>query len=135
MGEGERACWTTFEHTLSRAAVLRFEPRRTYQSLTPGECPIIYQRSENRPGRYPGAVKRHHNWQARQGERLGCGGERGGHPGHLVTCMALREAGERHHDNAGGSRKLSTVVAGHTMHAKEWQLMIVTLKHFFQACD
>jgi len=25
------------------------------------------------------------------------------HPRHLVTCMALREAGERHHDNAGGS--------------------------------
>lgn len=23
------------------------------------------------------------------------------HPKHLVTCMALREAGERHHDNAG----------------------------------
>jgi hypothetical protein len=29
--------------------------------------------------------------------------------------MALREAGERHHDNAGGSRKLSAVAAGHTM--------------------
>jgi integrase len=37
----------------------------------------------------------------------------------LVTCMALREAGERHHDNAGGSRKLSAVVADHTMHVKE----------------
>lgn len=23
----------------------------------------------------------------------------------LVTCMALREAGERHHDNAGGEQK------------------------------
>ena len=37
----------------------------------------------------------------------------------LVTCMALREAGERHHDNAGGSRKLSAVAAGHTMAIKE----------------
>jgi integrase len=37
----------------------------------------------------------------------------------LVTCMALREAGERHHDNAGGSRKLSSVAAGHTMQVKE----------------
>jgi hypothetical protein len=37
----------------------------------------------------------------------------------LVTCMALREAGERHHDNAGGSRKLSTVAADHTMQVKE----------------
>jgi hypothetical protein len=41
------------------------------------------------------------------------------HPRHLVTCMALREAGERHHDNAGGSQKLSAVAAGHTMHVKE----------------
>ena len=37
----------------------------------------------------------------------------------LVTCMALREAGERHHDNAGGSRKQSAVAAGHTMEVKE----------------
>lgn len=37
----------------------------------------------------------------------------------LVTCMALREAGERHHDNAGGSRKLSAVAADHTMPVKE----------------
>jgi hypothetical protein len=29
--------------------------------------------------------------------------------------MALREAGERQHDNAGGSRKLSAVSAGHSM--------------------
>ncbi len=33
--------------------------------------------------------------------------------------MALREAGERHHDNNGGSRKLSAVAAGHTMVIKE----------------
>ncbi len=33
--------------------------------------------------------------------------------------MALREAGERHNDNAGGSRKLSAVAAGHTMEVKE----------------
>ncbi len=37
----------------------------------------------------------------------------------LATCMALREAGERHHDNAGGSRKLSAVAAGHSMTVKE----------------
>lgn len=41
------------------------------------------------------------------------------HPRNLVTCMALREAGERHHDNAGGSRKLSAVSAGHSMPVKE----------------
>jgi hypothetical protein len=41
------------------------------------------------------------------------------HPRHLVTCMAFREAGERHHDNAGGSRKLSALAGGHTMHVKE----------------
>jgi len=29
------------------------------------------------------------------------------------------EAGESHHDNAGGSRKLSAVAAGHTMQVKE----------------
>ncbi|OGH05890.1 MAG: hypothetical protein A2W22_04670 [Candidatus Levybacteria bacterium RBG_16_35_11] len=33
--------------------------------------------------------------------------------------MALREAGERQHDNAGGSRKLSSVVSGHSMRVKE----------------
>lgn len=37
----------------------------------------------------------------------------------LITCMALREAGERHHDNDGGSRKLSAVAAGHGMRVKE----------------
>ncbi len=37
----------------------------------------------------------------------------------LVTLMALREAGEKHHDNAGGSRKLLAVAAGHTMAVKE----------------
>lgn len=42
-----------------------------------------------------------------------------GKPLRLITCMALREAGERHHDNAGGSRKLSAVAAGHTMEVKE----------------
>lgn len=41
------------------------------------------------------------------------------HYRHLITCMALREAGERHHDNQGGSRKLSAVAAGHTMAVKE----------------
>ncbi len=30
--------------------------------------------------------------------------------------MAFSEAGERHHDNAGESRKLSAVAAGHTIH-------------------
>jgi integrase len=42
-----------------------------------------------------------------------------GRPLHLVTLMALREAGERQHDNAGGSRKLSAVSAGHSMRVKE----------------
>jgi integrase len=37
----------------------------------------------------------------------------------LITCMALREAGERHHDNAGGSRKLLAVASGHSMAIKE----------------
>src|SRR3989304_6980385 len=40
------------------------------------------------------------------------------HPRHLVTCMALREAGERHHDNAGGGRELSAVAAGPTIGGK-----------------
>jgi len=47
-------------------------------------------------------------------------GETGvGHKIHLVTLMALRKAGERHHDNNGGSRKLSALAAGHTMRTKE----------------
>jgi len=33
--------------------------------------------------------------------------------------MAFREAGERHYDNAGGSRKLSVVATGHTLQVKE----------------
>ncbi|MCZ7369665.1 MAG: hypothetical protein O8C66_04075, partial [Candidatus Methanoperedens sp.] len=33
--------------------------------------------------------------------------------------QALREAGEKHHENAGGSRELSAVAAGHTMVIKE----------------
>jgi hypothetical protein len=33
--------------------------------------------------------------------------------------MAMREAGERQHDNAGRFRKLSSVAAGHTSHVKE----------------
>ena len=37
----------------------------------------------------------------------------------LVILMALREAGERHHDNAGGSRKLSATAAGHSMQIKQ----------------
>jgi integrase len=41
------------------------------------------------------------------------------HYRHLVTCMALREAGERHHDSQGGSRKLSAFGAGHSMAVKE----------------
>ncbi len=34
---------------------------------------------------------------------------------HLVTLMALREAGERHHDQNGGDPAISAKVAGHTM--------------------
>jgi hypothetical protein len=33
--------------------------------------------------------------------------------------MAFSEAGECHHDNVGGSRKLSAVAAGNTMQVKE----------------
>jgi hypothetical protein len=36
-------------------------------------------------------------------------------PIHLVICMALREAGEMHHDNADVSQKLSAMAVGHTM--------------------
>ncbi len=42
-----------------------------------------------------------------------------GRPLHLITLMALREAGERQHDNAGGNRKLSAVASGHSMQVKE----------------
>ena len=38
---------------------------------------------------------------------------------HLATCMALREVGERRYDNAAGSRKLSAVAEGHTIHVKK----------------
>lgn len=41
------------------------------------------------------------------------------HHRFLITCMALREAGELRHDNAGGSRKLSAVAVEHTMQVKE----------------
>lgn len=34
---------------------------------------------------------------------------------HLVTLMALREAGERHHDQDGGDPAISAKAAGHTM--------------------
>jgi hypothetical protein len=33
---------------------------------------------------------------------------------YILSCMD-----ERHHDNAGGSRKISAVAAGHTMQVKE----------------
>lgn len=36
----------------------------------------------------------------------------------LVTLMALREAGERHHDQAGGDAAISAKAAGHTMTVK-----------------
>jgi hypothetical protein len=48
----------------------------------------------------------------------------------LATCMALREAGERHHDNAGGSRKLSAVAADHTMQVKNGQPGMATNVNF-----
>jgi site-specific recombinase XerD len=41
------------------------------------------------------------------------------HYRHLVTCMALREAGERHHDSQGGSRRISALGADHSMAVKE----------------
>ena len=34
---------------------------------------------------------------------------------HLITLMALREAGERHHDQNGGDPAISAKAAGHTM--------------------
>lgn len=37
---------------------------------------------------------------------------------HLVTLMALREAGERHHDIAGGDPDVSAKAAGHSMQTK-----------------
>lgn len=38
---------------------------------------------------------------------------------HLVTCKALREAGERHTDEAGGDRDATARVSGHTVRTKE----------------
>ncbi len=38
---------------------------------------------------------------------------------HLVTCKALREAGERHTDVAGGDRDATARIAGHTVQTKE----------------
>ncbi len=40
-------------------------------------------------------------------------------PGIFITCTAIREAGEGHHENAGGSLKLSAVATEHTMQIKE----------------
>jgi integrase len=37
----------------------------------------------------------------------------------LVTCKSLREAGERHTDNAGADRDATAKVAGHTVRTKE----------------
>ncbi len=37
----------------------------------------------------------------------------------LVTLMALREAGERHHDQEGGDPAISAKAAGHTMAIKQ----------------
>lgn len=37
---------------------------------------------------------------------------------NLMT-LGFKGGRERHHDNAGGSRKLSAVAAGHTMEVKE----------------
>ncbi len=34
---------------------------------------------------------------------------------HLISLMALREAGERHHDQNGGDPAISAKAAGHTM--------------------
>lgn len=38
---------------------------------------------------------------------------------HLVTCKALREAGERHTDVAGADRDATARIAGHTVRTKE----------------
>jgi len=37
----------------------------------------------------------------------------------MVTCKALREAGERHTDTAGGDRDATARIAGHTVRTKE----------------
>jgi integrase len=68
--------------------------------------------------------KRHMNTEIDKYARLlgiqqDIGETRAGRKIHLVTLMALRKAGERHHDNNGGSRKLSALAAGHTMRTKE----------------
>jgi len=68
--------------------------------------------------------KRHMNTEIDKYARLlgiqeDIGETRAGRKIHLVTLMALRKAGERHHDNNGGSRKLSALIAGHTMGTKE----------------
>ncbi len=36
----------------------------------------------------------------------------------MITLMALRKAGERHHDASGGDSSLSTQASGHTMKTK-----------------
>jgi integrase len=38
---------------------------------------------------------------------------------HLVTCKAMREAGERHTDVSGGDRDITARIAGHTVETKE----------------
>lgn len=53
------------------------------------------------------------------GVQLEFGETEAGRKIQLVTLMALRKAGERHHDNNGGSRKLSALMSGHTMKTKE----------------
>lgn len=72
-----------------------------------------FKRQINRYAKLLGIQKvvRYYNEKNRNPDKI--------HSRHLVTCMALREAGERHHDSAGGSRKLSAVAAGHTMAVKE----------------
>ncbi|MEE8183409.1 MAG: tyrosine-type recombinase/integrase [Thermoplasmata archaeon] len=47
------------------------------------------------------------------------GYDRKGREIRLVTCKALREAGERHTDIAGGDRDATARVAGHTVRTKE----------------
>ena len=48
--------------------------------------------------------------------------------------MVLREADEQHHDNAGGSRKLSVVAVGHTMAVKEQRYEKVGEEQVNESC-
>lgn len=53
------------------------------------------------------------------GKQKTIGNTKNGRQIQLVTCKALREAGERHTDEAGGDRDATARIAGHTVRTKE----------------